>query len=117
MDLAKINFDKYTLDDYYSVSNAVIKVVREHRFVKGVVENYLWVMDFGGNNLTSLNMGKMKQIIDKTGVVFSFLLGQMLIINVGLFTKFIWDSAKKFVHPDTLKRITLLSCSELYKMK
>ena len=75
MDLAKIDFSNYSLDEYYSASNAVIKVVREYKFINGVIENYLWVMDFGGNNLTSLNMNKMKQIIDKTGVVFSYLLG------------------------------------------
>lgn len=48
MDMTKINFNSNTIDDYYAAINAVINTVIEYRFVKGFIENYLWVINLGG---------------------------------------------------------------------
>lgn len=48
MDMTKLDFDKYGLKDYYSAVNAVLNIVIEERFIKGVIETYLWMIDLGG---------------------------------------------------------------------
>lgn len=56
MDLSKIKFDCYDINDYYCAINAVLNLVVENCFVHGVVETYLFVIDMGGKNFTSLPM-------------------------------------------------------------
>ena len=66
-------------------------------------------MDFGGQNFTALNFDKIKEISSKMAIIYSDLLGEMVGINVGKFSKTLWSFLKKFVHPNTIKLITILS--------
>ena len=75
----------------------------------GVIEKYLWVMDFGGQNFTALNIDKIKEISNKMAIIYSYLLGEMVGINIGKITKTLWNIMKKFVHPNTVKLVTILS--------
>jgi hypothetical protein len=45
LNVGKMNMDKCTIDDYLSAANAVITVAVEKMFIKGKVENYMFIID------------------------------------------------------------------------
>jgi hypothetical protein len=116
LDLAKTHFDRYELGDYYCAINAVLNVVVDVCFVPGVVEQYLFVIDMGGQNFTSLRVDAIGSIIRKLSTVYSMYLGALLVINAQTFVRFTYAALSIFIHEETRKKITLLSCKELYRM-
>lgn len=52
----------------------------------------------GGQNIT-LSIDKVKTIMTKLSIIYSMLLGHMLIINVGRIVKILYNTARKFIHP------------------
>ncbi len=74
-------------------------VVTQYLFVKGVIETYLFVIDMGGKNFTSLPFDAILNIVKKLTIVYSMYLGSMLIINSNFFIKLTYSAIKKFIHP------------------
>ncbi len=109
LDLTKIKLDRYEIIDYYCAFNAVLNLVVSTCFVPGVIENYLFVIDMGGKNFTSLPFEALGSIIKKMSIVYSMFLGTMLIINTQNFIKFSFNAFKIFIHEDTRKKILMLN--------
>lgn len=116
LDLCKIDLETYELDNYYCAINAVISVVAQHCFVKGVIETYLFVIDMGGKNFTSLPLEAIGSIIKKLAVVYSMYLGEMLVINTQYFIKLSYYALRGFIDESTRQKIHLLDSSELEKI-
>lgn len=114
--MTKIKLDRYEVIDYYCAFNTLLNLVVEKCFVPGVVETYLFVMDMGGKNFTSLPLEAIGNIIKKLSIVYSMYLGAMPVINTHSFVKFTYTAIKMFIHEDTRKKITLLSHDELDKL-
>ena len=112
MDFTQIDLSKYELDDYYCAINAVISVVRQHCFVKGVIETYLFVIDTG-EQVLGLPIDAIGNIIKKLAVVYSMFLGEMLVLNASYLVRGSYWAAKPFIHEDTRKKITLLGKSQM----
>lgn len=58
--MALIDMQKYTIEDYLSATNAIITLVIEKLFIKGKVENYLFIIDTDNKNFTSLPLNVVK---------------------------------------------------------
>ena len=54
-------------------------------------------MNLEGYNLTSLNIDKIKKIVDKLSIVYSMYLGKMLVTNTGKINKMLYSGCKKFI--------------------
>lgn len=109
MDLTKIRLDRYEIVDYYCAFNAVLNLVVNTCFVPGVIETYLFVIDMGGKNFTSLPFEAIGSIIKKMSIVYSNYLGNMLVINTQTFVKFTYNAIKLFIHEETRKKISMLN--------
>lgn len=105
LNLAQINLKIYSLNEYYSAINAVLTVVTQFLFVKGVVETYVFIIDMGGKNFTSLPFDGILNIVKKLSIVYSMYLGSMLIINANKFVKITYFTVKKFLHEETVNKI------------
>jgi hypothetical protein len=116
MKVGEINLKENSLEDYYSAINAVLTVVTKVLFVKGVIENYCFVIDMGNKNFTSLPVDTTLTIIKKLTVIYSMLLGRMLIINTNSIIRLTYYAISKFFHPETKKKIKVFGSHELNKM-
>lgn len=108
LDLSKVRFDRNDVTDYYCAFNAVLNVAVNTCFVPGVIENYVFVIDMGGKNFTSLPLPSLGNIIKKMSIVYSMYLGTMLVVNSQTFVKFTYNALKPFIHEETKKKIILL---------
>lgn len=108
LDLSKIKLDKYDIIDYYCAFNAVLNLVVEYCFVPGVIENYVFVIDMGGKNFTSLPFEAIGNIIKKMSIIYSTYLGIMLVINTSYFIKLSYKALSIFIHEETRKKIQML---------
>lgn len=54
LNVAKMNMEKYAIEDYLSAANAVITLAVEKMFIKGKVENYMFIIDTEGKGFGSL---------------------------------------------------------------
>ena len=98
MNLSKLNFEKYTMTDYYCAINTLLTFVIDKTFIKGVAEKYFFIIDSGEKNLTSIPINNLRTIIEKLGSVYSLRLGHMLIVNLNYFLKFAFNTFKPFIH-------------------
>ena len=112
MDFPKMDFANNEIEDYYSAINAVLSLVVNHCFIKGVIETYLFVIDTGGK-VFSLPLDALGKIISKLAVIYSKLLGEMLILNSSYFVRGSYWAARNFIHEDTRNKITLLGSDEM----
>ena len=63
-----------------------------------------------------LPVSSLETIISKLGVVYSSCLEKLYVVNANFLVKLAYSTAKKFVHPQTQKKIDVLSDSEMNKM-
>lgn len=97
MNMSLIDFNRYTIEEYYCAINACITTVIEHMFVPGKIEKYLYVIDMGGKNFTSLPFDGLVTIINKLGTVFSLRLGSMIVANTNYLVKVSYMALKAFI--------------------
>lgn len=105
---------QFSLDDYYCAFNNLLKPVMDHMFLPGKIENWIMVIDTGGKLL--LPVTALETIIKKLGVVYSSCLEKLYVINANFVVKLAYSTVKKFIHPDTQKKIDVLSDDEMHRM-
>lgn len=79
--LALINLRENEIEKYFTVFNAVVEVVMQYLFIKGVVETYTVVIDAEGVNLTKMPIDRVLEAIKVLENVFPLLLGSLYVIN------------------------------------
>lgn len=70
----------------------------------------------GSKNFTSLPFDTIITIIKKLSVVYSMLLGRMLIINTNSLIRLSYCAISKLLHEETVKKIKVLGSQELQQM-
>ena len=111
MNLSLVDFDRYTVEEYYSAINACIQTVIDHMFVPGRLEKYLYIIDMGNKSITSMPFDKLVAIITKLSVVYSLRLGAMAILNTNYLFKLSYIALKPFISEETKNKITILTSS------
>ena len=111
LNVGKMNMDKYTIDDYLSAANAVITVAVEKMFIKGKVENYMFIIDTEGKGFGSLPLKTVQEMTLKFSYVYSMRMGKLLIINCNYLIKFMYSTVSVVLSDITKEKINLLSVS------
>jgi uncharacterized protein YehS (DUF1456 family) len=73
-------------------------------------------VDMGSKTFTSLPFDTIITIIKKLSVVYSMLLGRMLIINTNSLIRLSYCAISKLLHEETVKKIKVLGSQELQQM-
>lgn len=97
LNLALMDMDKYTLNDYLAAINQVVNLVIDKLFIKGKLENYLFVIDTGGKGISSLPLSTVKEMVLKLSYVYSMRMGKLLVINANSIIKFMYSAFSPFL--------------------
>ncbi len=89
---------KYCIEDYLSSINAIINLVVDKLFIKGKLENYLFVIDTGNKGFSSLPLGILQDIVLKLSYVYSMRMGQLLIVNCNYIINFLYRTIAPFLN-------------------
>lgn len=111
LNVALLDMTKYTLEDYLSAINAIVTLCIEKLFIKGKLENYLFIIDTEGKNFSSLPLTVVKEMVLKMSYVFSMRMGKLLIINCNYLIKLMYSTVSPFLAEVTREKINLLSVS------
>lgn len=112
-----MNMEKYSLDDYLAAINQVVNLVVDKLFIKGKLENYLFVIDMQNKGIGSLPLGTVREIVLKLSYIYSMRMGRLLIINCNGVVKFMYSAVCPFLADITKEKVKLLSQSEVQKLK
>jgi hypothetical protein len=66
-------------------------------FIKGKLENYMFIIDMENKGIGSLPIGTVKEIVLKLSYIYSMRMGRLLIINTNTFFKFIYSAVCPFL--------------------
>lgn len=117
LNVALMDMNKYTLNDYLAAINQVVTLVVDKLFIKGKLENYLFVIDTGNKGISSLPLSTVKEMVLKLSYVYSMRMGKLLIINANTLIKFMYSAVSPFLADMTKEKIKILSQSEVAKGK
>ena len=112
-----MDIEKYSLDDYLAAINQVANLVVDRLFIKGKLENYMFVIDMQNKGIGSLPLGTVREIVLKLSFIYSMRMGRLLIINCNTFVKVMYSAVCPFLADITKEKIKLLSHSEVQKGK
>ena len=102
-----MNLVKYTVEHYFAALNMLVKPIREFMFVPGKVENWVWIVDT--ESKLNLPVTSAATVIEKMGAVFSSTLHKLFVVNSNSIIWFMYKGVKKFIHPQTVDKIEVLT--------
>jgi hypothetical protein len=106
-----MDIEKYTLDDYLAAINQVINLVVEKLFVKGKLENYMFIIDMENKGVGSLPISTVREIVLKLSYIYSMRMGKLLIINTNFFIKAMYSAVSPFLAEITKEKVKIISHS------
>jgi hypothetical protein len=113
LNIALMDMDKYKLDDYLSAINAIVTLVVDKMFIKGKLENYVFIIDTRNKGFSSLALGTVKEMVLKLSYVYSMRMGRLLVINCNTIIKMMYSAVSPFLADITKEKIKLFSGSEV----
>lgn len=108
--ISRMDFSKYTVDDYYAALNTLLKPIKEYMFVPGKVENWVWIIDT--ESRLNLPVSSAATVIEKMSAVFSSTLHKMFVVNSNTLISLMYSGVKRFIHPETVSKIEVLTPEE-----
>jgi len=90
MNLAVIDLDQYTVNNYYQVLNVVNNKVVKDQFVPGYIETYDYVLDLQEKFLT-LPITSLASIIGVISDVYSMRLEKLKLVNCTMIAKWLYN--------------------------
>ena len=91
--------------------NAVITLVVEKMFIKGKVENYMFIIDTEGKGFGSLPLKTVQEMVLKFSFVYSMRMGKLLLVNCNYLIKFMYSTISLVLSDITKEKVKLLSVS------
>lgn len=95
--IARMDLVKYSLEHYYAALNTLAKPIREHMFVPGKVENWVWIVDT--ESKLNLPVTSAATVIEKMGAVFSSTLHKLFVVNSSSLIWLMYKGIKGLIHP------------------
>jgi hypothetical protein len=112
MNLSLLHLEKYSESSYFQAMNHVFNRVIREEFVPGVLETYYLILDLD-EQLLSLPLSSLGDIIKVLANAYSMCLEDMLIVNCTALSKWIFNRVKSFIAEETLRKISLYTREEL----